>query len=351
MKGGNRAKRALVTGVSGQDGAYLVKLLLELGYQVVGTYRRSSSSSFWRLQELGIENNVDLTLSEMDLTDLGSCLSVISRFAPTEIYNLAAQSFVGSSFQQPVTTALITGLGIVNVLDAVRLSRIDARVYQASTSEMFGLVQAVPQSEGTAFYPRSPYGCAKLYAHWMAINYREAYGIFAASGILFNHESPLRGEEFVTRKITVGAAKLAGSVDSTPILLGNLDSKRDWGFAGDYVVGMHAILQHDTPDTFILATNKCHTVRDFLSMALCAGGFDPVFEGEGVDETCVDKSSGRILATVDPQFYRPAEVDLLLGDYSKAKATLNWEPCTSLEELVSMMVRADIQRFGMKILK
>ncbi|MBC7456204.1 MAG: GDP-mannose 4,6-dehydratase, partial [Massilia sp.] len=259
-------KKALVTGITGQDGAYLAQLLLEKGYAVTGTYRRSSSVNFWRIEELGIERDPNLTLVEYDLTDLSSGIRLIESADPDEVYNLAAQSFVGVSFEQPVATAAITGLGPVHLLEAIRIIKPSARFYQASTSEMFGKVQAIPQVEDTPFYPRSPYGVAKLYAHWMTVNYRESYGIFGASGILFNHESPLRGREFVTRKITDSVAKIVlGKLDV--LELGNLDAKRDWGYAREYVEGMWRILQADAPDTFVLATNRTESVRDFVSMA------------------------------------------------------------------------------------
>lgn len=336
-------RKALVTGITGQDGAYLAKFLLDRGYQVFGAHRRSASASFWRLVELGIYGDPSLILCEMDLTDMSSCLHVIQTVRPAEIYNLAAQSFVGTSFTQPRTTAEITGIGVVNLLEALRHSNTAARFYQASTSEMFGLVQAVPQTESTPFYPRSPYGCSKLFAHWTTINYQESYGLFASSGILFNHESPLRGEEFVTRKITMGVSRLSKGGDE-PLFLGNLDAKRDWGFAGDYVVGMHAMLQVDEPGVYVLATNECRTVREFLSAALQAAGLDAVFEGSNEAEICVERSTGRVLAKVDPRFYRPAEVDLLIGDYSKARHELAWKPETTFNDLVQMMVASDLRR-------
>ena len=336
-------KTALITGITGQDGAYLAKLLLDKGYLVHGAFRRAASTNFWRTDELGITNHENLKLIDFDLTDLGSCLRLVTGVAPDEIYNLAAQSFVGMSFEQPATTAHITGIGPLNLLEAIRLSGSKARFYQASTSEMFGKVQAIPQKEDTPFYPRSPYGVAKLYAHWMTINYRESYGMFASSGILFNHESPLRGLEFVTRKITAGLAKIKrGKLDE--LKLGNLDAKRDWGFAGDYVEGMWRMLQADEADTFVLATNRTATVRDFLSMAAAGAGFDLVFEGSGDQEVAIDRATGKTIARVDPAFYRPAEVELLIGDPAKAKAILGWEPTMALEQLCREMVEADIRR-------
>jgi GDPmannose 4,6-dehydratase len=336
-------KTAIITGVGGQDGAYLTQLLLEKGYRVYGTYRRTSSVNFWRLEELGVSAHPNLTLVEHDLTDMSSSIRLMQSVGVTEIYNLAAQSFVGVSFDQPVTTAEITGIGPVNLLEAIRIVNPEIRYYQASTSEMFGLVQAVPQSETTPFYPRSPYGVAKLYAHWITVNYRESYGIFGASGILFNHESPLRGREFVTRKITDSFAKLKlGQLDV--LELGNLDAKRDWGFAREYVEGMWRMLQVDEPDTYVLATNRTETVRDFVSLAGRAAGYEIEFNGKAEEEVGYDVNTGKVLVRVNPRFYRPAEVELLIGDASKAKAKLGWEPRTTLEELCAMMVEADLRR-------
>lgn len=337
------SKRAVVTGITGQDGAYLAQLLLDKGYTVYGTYRRTSSVNFWRLEELGLHPHPNLELVEYDLTDLGSSLSLLHKTQPDEVYNLAAQSFVGVSFDQPVTTAQITGLGALHLLEAIRLINPKIRFYQASTSEMFGKVQAIPQIEETPFYPRSPYGVAKLYAHWMTINYRESYGIFGSSGILFNHESPLRGREFVTRKITDSVAKIKlGQLDV--LELGNLDAKRDWGFAKEYVEGMWRMLQADEPDTFVLATNRTETVRDFVSMAFKAAGYELRFEGKDENEVGIDVVSGKTLMRVNPKFYRPAEVELLIGNPAKAKEKLGWEPATTLEQLCAMMVEADIGR-------
>jgi len=336
-------KTAIITGISGQDGAYLTELLLEKGYKVYGTYRRTSSVNFWRLEELGCQNHPNLERVEYDLTDQGAAIGLIQRCKPDEIYNLAAQSFVGVSFDQPTTTAHATGLGALYLLEAIRLCDTSIKFYQASTSEMFGLVQAVPQSEDTPFYPRSPYGVAKLYAHWMVINYRESYDIFGSSGILFNHESPLRGLEFVTRKITDGVAKIKLG-QSDKLELGNMDAKRDWGFAKEYVEGMWRMLQADEPDTFVLATNRTETVRDFATMAFKGAGINVEFQGSGVNEIAVDTSSGKTVLTINPKFYRPAEVELLIGDYSKAKSVLGWEPKTSLEDLCKMMVESDLKR-------
>ena len=336
-------KAAVVTGITGQDGAYLSQLLLERDYKVYGTYRRTSSVNFWRIEELGIHSHPRFEVVEYDLTDIGTSIALVKRTEPDEIYNLAAQSFVGVSFDQPTTTAHITGLGALNLLEAVRLVNPKIRFYQASTSEMFGKVQAVPQDEATPFYPRSPYGVAKLFAHWMTVNYRESYGIFGASGILFNHESPLRGREFVTRKITDGAAKIKLGLLET-LELGNLDAKRDWGYAKEYVDGMYRMLQAAEPETFVLATNRTETVRDFVRMAFKAVEIQLEFRGTGVAEQGVDARTGKTLVSINPRFYRPAEVDLLIGNPAKARSKLGWEPRTTLEELCRMMVEADLRR-------
>jgi GDPmannose 4,6-dehydratase len=339
----NTTKRALITGITGQDGAYLAQLLLEKGYEVTGTYRRTSSVNFWRIAELGIETHPKLKLVEYDLTDLGSSIRLLQAGNFDEIYNLAAQSFVGVSFDQPVTTAGITGIGPVYLLEAIRIVNPKIRFYQASTSEMFGKVQAIPQVEDTPFYPRSPYGVAKLYAHWMTVNYRESYGIFGSSGILFNHESPLRGREFVTRKITDSVAKIKlGQLDV--LELGNMDAKRDWGFAKEYVEGMWRMLQADQPDTFVLATNRTETVRDFVSLAFKAIDVQIEWKGEAENEVGRCAATGKELVRVNPRFYRPAEVELLIGDPAKATRELGWKPMTTLEELCQMMVEADLRR-------
>lgn len=336
-------KKAIITGITGQDGAYLAEYLLARGYLVTGAYRRTSSVNFWRIEELGIRSHPRLQLVEHDITDLSNCIRLIEKAQPDEIYNLAAQSFVGVSFEQPVTTGEITGLGAVNLLEAVRILDPGIRFYQASTSEMFGKVQQVPQNEATPFYPRSPYGVAKLYAHWMVVNYREAYGIHASSGILFNHESPLRGREFVTRKISAGVAEIKAGTLSL-LELGNLDSRRDWGYAKDYVVGMHAMLQADQADTYVLSTNRTESVRDFVTMAFRAADIDINWQGSGVTEHAVETGTGRRLVEVNPQFFRPAEVDLLIGDAGKANRELDWQASTSLETLCTMMVEADLKR-------
>lgn len=335
--------KAIITGITGQDGAYLAQLLLNKGYTVYGTYRRTSSVNFWRIEELGIAEHPQLQLLEYDLTDLSASIRLLETTQATQVYNLAAQSFVGVSFDQPLTTAAITGLGPVNLLEAIRIVNPAIRFYQASTSEMFGKVQRIPQTETTPFYPRSPYGAAKLYAHWMTINYRESYGLFATSGILFNHESPLRGREFVTRKITDSLAKIKlGKLDR--LELGNLDAKRDWGYAKDYVDGMWRMLQVDQPDTFVLATNRTETVRNFVTLAARALEIELTWQGHGEQEHAIDPATGRTLVAVNPRFYRPAEVDLLIGDPTHARHTLGWQPHTSLEQLTQMMVEADMRR-------
>tara|TARA_R110000744_G_C19371292_1_gene562665 strand:+ start:15324 stop:16358 length:1035 start_codon:yes stop_codon:yes gene_type:complete len=336
-------KKAIITGITGQDAAYLAELLLSKGYKVYGTYRRTSSTNFWRIEELGIENNPNLILLEYDLIDLSSAYRIISEVEPDEIYNLAAQSFVGVSFTQPIATAQITGIGAMNLLEAIRSINPKIKFYQASTSEMFGKVHAIPQNEETPFHPRSPYGVAKVFAHWATLNYQESYNIFATSGILFNHESPLRGKEFVTRKITDTVAKIhLGKQDV--LELGNMNSKRDWGYAKEYVNGMYKMLQIDEPGTFVLATNKTQTVRDFVSLAFSAIDVDIVWKGKEEQEIGIDNNSGKTLIKVNPKFYRPAEVDLLIGDASKANDKLNWKPETTLKELCDMMVKKDLER-------
>ena len=337
------SKIALVTGATGQDGAYLSRYLVDLGYKVFGAYRRAASTNLWRLGELKLLDEANFSLIELDITDPVSCINAIKVAKPSEIYNLAAQSFVGASFKEPLHTSYASGIAVLNLLEAIRLSDKSIKFYQAGTSEMFGKVQAIPQNESTPFYPRSPYGVAKLYGHFMSINYRESYDIFAACGILFNHESPLRGLEFVTRKITNSAAKIAlGKLNC--LELGNLEAKRDWGFAKDYVEGMHAMLQAPKADTFVLASGITTTVRDFVKMSFEALDIALVFEGEGVNEVARDKKTGKVVVKVNPEFFRPAEVDLLIGDASKAKEQLNWSAKTNLNELCAMMVKADLER-------
>jgi GDPmannose 4,6-dehydratase len=298
---------------------------------------------FWRIEELGVDRHPNFHRVEYDLTDMGSTIRLLEKAEASEVYNLAAQSFVAVSFDQPVTTGQITGLGALHLLEAIRFVDPKIRFYQASTSEMFGKVQEIPQTEQTRFYPRSPYGVAKLYAHWMTINYRESFDIFGASGILFNHESPLRGLEFVTRKITDGIAKIRLGKQKV-LELGNLDAKRDWGYAREYVEGMWRMLQADAPDTYVLATGRTETVRDFVRMACKAAEIEIAFEGEGEHERGIDTATGRTIVRVNPRFYRPAEVEQLIGNPEKAKRDLGWEPKTTLEELCRMMVEADLIR-------
>ena len=335
-------KKAIITGIGGQDGAYLARYLIDLGYEVYGGYRRAVSPNFWRLNELGILNEPNFHLVEFELTDPFNILSAVNEIRPEEIYNLAAQSFVGVSFKEPFHTASATGIGALNILEAIKTVDKSIKFYQASTSEMFGKVQAVPQSETTPFYPRSPYGVAKLYAHFITVNYQESYDIFASSGILFNHESPLRGLEFVTRKITNTAAKIALKKAKT-LELGNLDAKRDWGYAKEYVEGMHAMLQAKTPDTFVLATGVTTTVRDFVKLSFEALDIGIKFEGEGINEVGLN-DKGDVIVKINPAFFRPAEVDLLIGDASKAKQKLGWSAKTDLKELCDMMIKADLRR-------
>ncbi len=336
-------KKAFVTGITGQDGAYLAQFLLEKGYEVYGAYRRTSSLNLWRIQFLKIENNPNLHLIEFNLLDTASCIRVISQIQPDEVYNLAAQSFVGVSFEQPLITSQTTGVGAVNLLEAIRIVNTKIKFYQASTSEMFGKVQEIPQTELTRFYPRSPYGVAKLFAHWMTVNYRESYGIFASSGILFNHESPLRGIEFVTRKITDAVAKYhLGTQDV--LELGNLNASRDWGYAKEYIEGMYLMLQHDRSDTFLLATNKTYTVRYFTEMAFKAIGVEIEWQGKDDNEKGINKANGAEIVRVNPKFFRPCEVDLLIGDPTKAKNELGWEPKTDVQELCKIMVESDVIR-------
>jgi GDPmannose 4,6-dehydratase len=334
-------KVALITGISGQDGAYLAKALLTRGYRVIGAHRRSSGSGLGRLQELSIADDVELV--DMELLEESNIRRALTKIRPNEIYNLAAQSFVGLSFEQPLYTCDVDGLGVLRILEAMREVCPEARFYQASTSEMFGKVAEVPQSEGTPFYPRSPYGVAKLFAHWSVVNYREAHGLYACSGILFNHESPLRGLEFVTRKVTYGLARVAlGKQDVLKV--GNLEAKRDWGFAGEYVEGMWLMLQQEKPDDYVLATGRTTTVREFVEGAAAAFGFNLEWRGIGKDAAAVDTNTRRTIVAVDPDLYRPTEVDLLLGDPSKARDHLGWEAKMRLEDLIQLMARADYDR-------
>ncbi len=334
-------KTALITGITGQDGAYLAQLLLSKGYKVYGGSRRSSHNNLWRLKELGISNQIEFV--SFELNEFSNILRILEKNQLDEIYNLGAQSFVGASFDQPIYTGEVDGLGVIRILEAIRVINPKIRFYQASTSEMFGKVQATRQNEDTPFYPRSPYGVAKLYGHWISVNYRESYGMYTASGILFNHESPFRGEEFVTRKITLGLAHiLSGNLD--PVQLGNLDAKRDWGYAKDYVEGMWLMLQQEYGDDYVLATGQTSTIRHFIEIAAKFAGFDIIWQGNGLEEKGVDSISGKTIIEINSQFYRPAEVDLLLGDPSKAEKKLGWKSNTSLDELAKMMVEADLRR-------
>ncbi len=317
-------KTALITGITGQDGGYLAELLLNEGYRVVGAERRASNRNRERLDELGVTEALEFV--DFDLADSGNIVRVLERIEPDEVYNLAAQSFVALSFEQPIMTGDVTGIGVTRILEAIRAVNPGIRFYQASSSEMFGKVQAVPQHEGTPFHPRSPYGVAKVYGHWITVNYREAFGLHASSGILFNHESPLRGPEFVTRKISLAVARIQRG-QQRELRLGNLDAKRDWGYAREYVAGMHAMLQRAEPGDYVLATGETHSVGEFVEAAFGAAGL-----------------TWQDFVVIDPAFLRPAEVDLLIGDASKAKAELGWAPKTTFRELVALMVEADLER-------
>ena len=340
--------KALITGITGQDGAYLSRLLIEKGYEVHGLQRRSSSDNSGRLREvlsdLGTFDDLNLTLHYGDLTDTSNISDLVSKIQPSEIYNLAAQSHVQVSFETPEYTANADAVGTLRLLEAVRHAKPERiRFYQASTSEMFGKVHETPQRETTPFYPRSPYGVAKLYAHWITINYREAYDLHASSGILFNHESPFRGAEFVTRKITRAVAARHTGHDGV-LALGNLDAQRDWGHARDYVDGMWRMLQQETPDDYVLATGNTHSVREFVEIAFRHIGREISWSGTGTEETGRDARSGNVLVAVDPRFFRPAEVDLLLGDPKKAKRVLGWSAQTTFEDLVSEMMQYDLSQ-------
>ena len=336
-------KKALITGITGQDGSYLAELLLEKGYEVHGIIRRASTFNTHRIDHLYKDRHnkdVRMFLHYGDMTDSSNLNRLLERIEPDEIYNLAAQSHVKVSFEVPEYTAEVDALGTLRFLDAIKDTGLKTKFYQASTSEMYGLVQEVPQTEKTPFYPRSPYGVAKLYAYWITINYREAYGLFACNGILFNHESPRRGEIFVTRKITMAAARIKAGLQDK-LYIGNLDAKRDWGYAPEYVEGMWRMLQHDIPEDFVLATGETHTVREFASLAFAELGVNISWEGQGKNEKGIDASTGRVLVEVDPNYYRPTEVDLLVGDAKKAANLLGWKPKVSFEELVRIMVKAD----------
>lgn len=335
------AKRALVTGITGQDGAYLAKFLLEKGYEVYGGLRRNASDNTWRLKELGVDREIKQV--SLELLESSNIRSMLDKVRPDEIYNLAAQSFVGLSFEQPLYTSDVDGMGVTRLLDAIHSLQLDCRFYQASTSEMFGKVQEVPQSETTPFYPRSPYGVAKLYAHWMTVNYRESYDMHCSSGILFNHESPLRGPEFVTRKVTIALARIKTG-EQDVLELGNMSAKRDWGFAGDYIQGMYLMLQQDKPDDYVLATGETWTVAQFVEDAGTALDMNIEWEGEDENMVGIDRNTGKTIVQVNPEFYRPAEVELLLGSPAKADKALGWERKVSFPELVGMMAKTDYDR-------
>ncbi|MFW6015403.1 MAG: GDP-mannose 4,6-dehydratase [bacterium] len=338
-------KKALITGITGQDGSYLAEFLLDKGYEVHGIIRRASTFNTSRIDHLYKDphlDNVRLFLHYGDLADSSNLNRLIEKINPDEIYNLAAQSHVKVSFEVPEYTADVTGMGTLRILDAIKETGINTKFYQASTSELFGgLPETAPQNENTEFYPKSPYGVAKLYSYWITVNYRESYDLFACNGILFNHESPRRGETFVTRKITRAVANIVkGNQDK--LYLGNMDAKRDWGFARDYIEGMWLMLQQENPRDYVLATNETHTVREFCEIAFAHAGFDIKWQGSGLDEKGIDKKTGKALIEIDPQYFRPAEVDLLWGDASKAKKDLGWEPKVNFEGLVKMMVDADL---------
>lgn len=339
------AGAALITGITGQDGAYLARLLLEKGYRVTGTYRPTSSLNLWRLMELGIDQHPDLNLVEHDLTDLAGSIGLLQSTGPDEVYNLAAQSFVGLSFRQPVSTAEVTAIGALNLLEAVRMVAPEARFYQASSSEMFGNSQGVPQDENSPLRPRSPYAVSKVFAHLSTINYREAYGLYAVSGILFNHESPLRGEGFVTRKISMAVARIAAGLQDV-VSVGNLDARRDWGYAPEFVEGIHRALQQPQPDDYVLATGQAHSVREFADLAFNAAGIPLRWEGEGIDEKAFDDRHGTLRLQVDPNLYRPADIDCVLGNPARANRMLHWNANTDLAALCQIMVAADRNRLN-----
>lgn len=338
-------KKALITGITGQDGSYLAELLLDKGYEVHGIIRRASTFNTQRIDHIyqdPHEENVRLKLHYGDMTDSSNLSRLVEKINPDEIYNLAAQSHVGTSFEIPEYTTDVDAMGTLRLLDAIKEAEVECKFYQASTSELYGKVQEVPQTEETPFYPRSPYAAAKLYAYWIVKNYREAYDLFAVNGILFNHESPRRGKRFVTRKITRAVARITkGKQDK--IYLGNMNSKRDWGYAKDYVKMMWMMLQHDTPEDYVIATGETHTVREFVEAAFSHVDIDIEWQGEGVDEKGIDKDTGRVLVEVDPKYFRPTEVDLLIGDPSKAKEELGWEPEVKFKELVQLMVQSDLE--------
>ena len=339
-------KKALISGITGQDGSYLTELLLSMDYTIHGIIRRSSSLYTFRIDHLYNNKeylNKRLFLHYGDLTDSSNLNRLVEKINPDEIYNLGAQSHVQVSFEVPEYTAEVDGIGTLRFLDAIRETGVNTKFYQASTSELYGLVQEIPQTEKTPFYPRSPYAAAKLYSYWITVNYREAYGLFASNGILFNHESERRGKTFVTRKITVGVSRILLGQQEI-LLMGNLDAKRDWGYAPEYVDGMWRILQHSEPDDFVFATNETHTVREFIEESFKVLGEEILWRGTGSEEKGILRSSGKEVIGIDAKYFRPSEVDLLIGDYSKAKAKLGWEPKTTFKELVRIMIRADFEK-------
>jgi GDPmannose 4,6-dehydratase len=342
-----KKKIALIIGITGQDGSYLAEFLLGKGYEVHGMIRRSSSFNTGRLDEIFEDphiNNAHLILHYGDLSDSSNISRLIEKIKPNEIYNLGAQSHVRVSFDIPEYTGDVVGLGTLRLLDAIKDSKVKTKFYQASSSEMFGKIQEIPQTEKTPFYPRSPYGCAKLYAYWLTKNYRESYGLFASNGILFNHESPRRGETFVTRKITRGLVRIKLGLDNK-LYLGNLDSKRDWGYAKDYIEGMWLMLQQDKPDDYVLATGESHSVREFVELSAKLLGFELEWKGKGVKEIGIDHKTGKTIIQIDPHYFRPAEVDLLIGDASKAIKNLGWKPKTKFKQLVEIMIKADLDYY------
>jgi GDPmannose 4,6-dehydratase len=334
-------KKALITGIRGQDGAYLAKLLLEKGYDVYGTDRKSDEPNIWRLNELGIE----VKIVYMDLLDLTNVMRVIEKIRPDEVYNLAAQSFVHASFEQPIITADTNAMGVLRILEALRMMKPDTKLYQASSSEMYGKVQAVQENESTFFHPRSPYAVSKLFGHWITVNYREAFNMFLCSGILFNHESPLRGPEFITRKISRGVAMIRHGLQDK-LVVGNLDVRRDWGYAPEYVEAMWLMLQQPVADDYVIATGENHSVREFIEVAFQHAGIGMKWEGSGTEEKGIDNKTGKTLVEVSSEFFRPAEIYALQGDYAKAKKKLGWEPKTKFRQLVQVMVEADLKRLG-----
>ncbi|MFC2061365.1 GDP-mannose 4,6-dehydratase [Elusimicrobiota bacterium] len=339
-------KKAIITGITGQDGSYLAELLLEKGYEVHGIIRRASTFNTQRIDKIyqdPHEKHVHMHLSYGDMVDASNLSRLIEKIEPDEIYNLAAQSHVGVSFDLPEYTADVDAVGTLRLLDAIREARVDTKIYQASSSELFGKVLETPQNENTPFYPRSPYGVAKLYAYWITVNYREAYNLFACNGILFNHESPRRGKRFVTRKITTAVAKIKAGLQDK-LYLGNLNARRDWGYAPEYVEAMYMMLQQDKPCDLVIATGENHTVREFTERAFNCGGFSIKWEGKEIDEKGLDAKTGKVLIEVDPGYFRPTEVDELIGDPSKAKKVIGWEPKIKFGELVEIMVKADMEK-------